>query len=206
MAAERVRRTRASLDPGGVVEGSFGFNPLETTHHFEVQIPRGSKASIEMLEQRVYTQGQPAAGQLRVSLPRPKWDPIAEAVRAHFNQRLKGMGLRSSGWKPGANLMRRDLGKELVLLAWAIEDADPTLIPTAVANWLGLVPEERWWLYTQTAAATGDANIGRNRGWRKAVRFALTENPAGPLAGDSRVPDYYRVASQPTIFGASDDE
>lgn len=62
-------------------------------------------------------------------------------------------------WK----LVRRDLGKELVLLAWAIEDADPALIPTAIANWNGLVPEERWWLYTQTAAATGHAQRSRAR-------------------------------------------
>ena len=44
-------------------------------------------------------------------------------------------------------------------------------------NWLGLAPEERWWLYTMTNAATGHAIKDRNRGWRKAVRFALTENP-----------------------------
>jgi hypothetical protein len=46
-----------------------------------------------------------------------------------------------------------------------------------VENWLGLKPEERWWLYTMTNAATGHALRGRNRGWRKALRFALTENP-----------------------------
>jgi hypothetical protein len=55
--------------------------------------------------------------------------------------------------------------------------ADPALIPAAVKNWLGLVPEERWWLYTMTCAATGHAVQGRNKGWRKAVRYALTENP-----------------------------
>jgi len=51
------------------------------------------------------------------------------------------------------------------------------LIPTAIRNWLGLAPEERWWLFTMTAAATGHALHGRGRCWRKAVRFALTENP-----------------------------
>ena len=51
------------------------------------------------------------------------------------------------------------------------------MIPAAVKNWLGLVPEERWWLYTMTSAATGHAIQGRNKGWRKAVRYALTENP-----------------------------
>jgi len=58
-----------------------------------------------------------------------------------------------------------------------LEDADPELSVAAVHNWLGLVPEERWWLYTMTNAATGHAVNGRNKGWRKAVRFALTENP-----------------------------
>jgi len=56
-------------------------------------------------------------------------------------------------------------------------DADPALIPTAIRNWLGLTPEERWWLFTMTNAATGHAIAGRDKGWRKAVRFALTENP-----------------------------
>jgi hypothetical protein len=51
------------------------------------------------------------------------------------------------------------------------------LISTAVRNWLGLAPEERWWLYTMTNASTGHALNDRNKGWRKAIRFALTENP-----------------------------
>ena len=32
-------------------------------------------------------------------------------------------------------------------------------------------------MFTMTNAATGHAISGRNKGWRKAVRFALTENP-----------------------------
>lgn len=127
-------------------------------------------------------------------------------VRVHFNQRLKVLGHRPSGWKAGQNILRRELGKELVLLAWAIEEADPALSSNAVANWLGLVPEERWWHYTQTAAATGRATADRNRGWRKAVRFALTENPVGPFSEENRVPGYFRAAAQQTIFGASNED
>ena len=66
----------------------------------------------------------------------------------------------------------------MLLLAWAIEDADPALIPMAIANWRGLAPKERWWLFTMTNAATGHSLHGKGRGWRKALRFALTENPA----------------------------
>ena len=73
-------------------------------------------------------------------------------------------------------------GKELTLLAWAIEDADPTLIPSMVANWLGLAPEERWWLYTTINATSGHPEHGRDRGWRKAIKIAFAENPAGAPA------------------------
>ena len=45
-------------------------------------------------------------------------------------------------------------------------------IAVGIRNWLGLKPEERWWLYTMTAAATGLAHqIGM--GWREALRRAL---------------------------------
>ena len=96
----------------------------------------------------------------------------------------------------GQTPLSRLVGKELVLLAWAIEDADPALIPVAIKNWLGLAPEERWWLFTMTNAATGHAMTGRNKGWRKAVRYALTENPVSdyPLHGSriDHLSDYRR--------------
>jgi hypothetical protein len=70
-------------------------------------------------------------------------------------------------------------------------------VPTAIANWQGLSPEERWWLYTMTAAATGHFQLGRNRGWRKAVRFALTENPVTDRVSDQPVvPEFFRLVSE----------
>ena len=70
--------------------------------------------------------------------------------------------------------MQRLLGKELLVLLWAIEQGDVSEEETAVAirNWLGLKPEERWWLYTMTAAATGLAHQA-GMGWRSALRHAL---------------------------------
>ena len=88
---------------------------------------------------------------------------------------------------PGTARHLLPFGKELVLLAWAIEDADPGRVQTAVANWLGLKPEERWWLYTMTNAATGQALAGRNVGWRVAVRYALCENPIRGMSTETRV-------------------
>ncbi len=167
----------------------FGFCPEESTHHFVVFIPPSNRTEVLISEHYGYDAeiGRAAAslgsgaddGKARVLLARSKWNAIADDLRVEINRRLKKQGLKTSAWKTGNNPISRLLGKELVLLAWAIEDADPALIPNAIKNWLGLQPEERWWLYTMTNAATGHALHGRGKGWRKAVRFALTENPAG---------------------------
>lgn len=189
---------------------AFGFDPDVSTHHFVVTIPRGTLDEIGVSEHYGWDArtGSGAAslsrgdGQMRVFIPRPKWDAVADALRAHFNQRLKAQGVRTGSWQVGRNLLRRDLGKELVLLGWAIADADPALIPTAVANWNGLEPTERWWLYTQTAATSGHAVNDKTKGWRKAVRFALTENPVtADVATEARVPGYFERAAGPLFQG-----
>ena len=185
-----------------LLKASFGFDPAESRHHFVVDIPRSGDAPVKISEHLTWddetgssavSTGAAQDGQIRVLLPRLKWDKIADETRAQFNQRLKKMGKKSGSWRSGPNLVRRELGKELVLLAWAIEEADPALIQTALSNWNGLVPEERWWLYTQTAAATGHGINDRGRGWRKAVRYALTENPVHGSA-EAVVPEYFRRA------------
>lgn len=202
--------TMAKQIQAGPLEGSFGFSPQDSTHHFLVQISKGSTTQIQISEHFSWdpevgssevSMSSRTDGQIRVILARPKWDAMADEVRSYFNRRLRQMGMKPGSWKVGANPVRRELGKELVLLAWAIEDADPALIPTALINWAGLVPEERWWLYTQTAAATGHGVTDRGVGWRRAVRYALTENPvAGALAADAVVPEYFRRASENSLF------
>jgi len=165
----------------------FGFDPLQNEHHFVVHIPKAAKKDITIHELHDHDEdlsiegleanfvGPDATG--KVILNRAKWDAVRNVVRVEFNQRMRQLGGKPSTWKQGINRLHRLFGKELMVLAWAIEDAEPTTIPQACENWLGLKPEERWWLYTMTNAATGHALRGRNRGWRKALRFALTENP-----------------------------
>jgi len=59
------------------------------------------------------------------------------------------------------------------------------------------MPEERWWLYTMTAAASGDYVSGRGVGWRKAVRYALTENPVdGRPSEQPVVPEFFRLVKE----------
>ncbi len=205
-----------SLQPSAlsVLSGAFGFAPEESAAHFLVHIPAGSTLPVEISEhlswdaERVQSSVHYGAeredGQVRCRLPRSKWNDIAEVVRAELNARLKKAGKRPGKWKTGYNPVMRMLGKELTLLAWAIEDADPALTATAVANWQGLSPEERWWLYTMTAAATGHHSAGRNRGWRKAVRFALTENPVTHRLSDQPVvPEFFRLVSEQAEAGES---
>lgn len=165
----------------------FGFTPDLGEHHFTVTMPKAGDDKVYISEhlhwddsvasQELSTALGHEENKMRVILLKSKWDAIADAVRVEFNTRLKPNGLPSGKWLKTQTHVSRLLGKELVLLAWAIEDADPGSIPTAIRNWQGLAPEERWWLFTMTNAATGHAITGRNKGWRKAVRFALTENP-----------------------------
>jgi Protein of unknown function (DUF3780) len=190
-----------------LIASSFGFNPEESAAHFLIHIPAGSTLPIDISEHLSWNADRIAEsvhlgieredGQVRCRLPRAKWNEIAETLRAEFNVRLRRAGRTPGKWTAGYNALGRTLGKELTLLAWAIEDADPALIGTAIANWQGLQPEERWWLYTMTAAATGNCVIGRNRGWRKAVRYALTENPVTGRIGDRPIiPEFFRLVSE----------
>lgn len=194
--------------PGGKADrlaGSFGFDPEESSAHFLFQVPAANRAAVEIsehftwdaenIEKSQHYGTESEDGQVRCFLARVKWNLIAEEVRAEFNTRSKREGKRTGRWKTGFNVVNRTFGKELTVLAWAIEDADPAVVPQAIANWLGLAPEERWWLYTMTAAATGHYQLGQGRGWRKALRFALTENPViGRASLEPPVPEFFQLA------------
>lgn len=184
--------------------GAFGFDPNESAAHFLVHIPTSAQQAVEISEHLSWDANkvsvsahygpERADGQVRCRLARTKWNDIADTVRAELNARLKAQGKRLGKWKLGYNPVERTLGKELTLLMWAIEDADPSLVRTAIINWQGLAPEERWWLYTMTAAATGHCQTGRGVGWRKAIRYALTENPiTHRLTEQPIVPEFFRL-------------
>lgn len=175
----------------------FGFDPVESEHYFlvsipsktgDVQISEHMSWDKDMWGKKIRAVKDQKDERLRVILPRVKWDGIVTAASAEFNRRLREMELTKGQWKAtGLIPVSRLFGKELVLLAWAIEDADPGRIPVAIANWLGLLPEERWWLFTMTNAATGQALRGKNVGWRTAVRFAICDNPVGTAQTQQRV-------------------
>lgn len=163
----------------------FGFDSEKTRHYFVVHLPASPDGAVRVVERFEWTGEVPSdadvpneSKDLKVVLARDRFKEVAEECKAEFNRRLTAHGYSSGRWPVrGAVPLDRSFGRELTLLFWGIEDCDPNDIPNAVRNWLGLSPEERWWLYTMTNAATGQAYAGRGRGWRKAVRFALCENP-----------------------------
>ncbi|MEA3276395.1 MAG: anti-phage-associated DUF3780 domain-containing protein [Pseudomonadota bacterium] len=151
----------------------FGVPATSDPHHFVVRIPRGNTAAVLICE-HLGMGSETAREQVidRVLLERPRWTAIRAEVQRAFNARLKEHNLATGTWKVGDTPVDRLLGKELCVLAWAVERLDPEKIRIAVRNWLALRPEERWWLFGMTAIATG--GIGdAEKGWRVALRYAL---------------------------------
>ena len=180
----------------------FGVDPAQSENHFYVWVPSGESGTtpptpqdcnftipirlvdgqplVQIFERYSWTvEGEQTidpADKLRLDISKHKWSKVKDALSTEYNARLKKDGLKAGKFASnGGTPVERLFGKEMMVLLWAIEDCDPSAISTAVRNWKGLLPEERWWLYTMTNAATGERYD--KKGWRKALRFALCENP-----------------------------
>ena len=166
------------------VMANFDCEDIYREHAYLVRLPRGREPKALVFE--VF--GRPAADAhaaaeparwapetiLRCELPRDVWDTVASEARAEFNRRLRLDGKPAGRWGADETAVQRLFGKELLVLLQAVEqpDVSPEEIAVGIRNWLGLKPEERWWLYTMTAAATGIAHQA-GMGWRDALRRAL---------------------------------
>lgn len=151
----------------------FGVPATSDPHHFKVIIPKANTGKVQISEYLgLQAQSDEFAVIDRVLLDRPRWTAIRAEVQRTFNARLKNHDVNTASWKVGENVVDRLLGKELCVLAWAVEGMDMEKIPVAVRNWLALRPEERWWLFGMTAMSTGGINDG-DLGWRLALRHAL---------------------------------
>jgi hypothetical protein len=151
----------------------FGVPATSDPHHFKVVIPTSSTGKVQISEHLGLQATSTASAVLdRVLLERPRWTAIRAEVQRAFNVRLAAHGLKPGAWKVGDNPVDRLLGKELCVLAWAVELMDSEKIPVAVRNWLALRPEERWWLFGMTAMSTGGL-MDADKGWRTALKHAL---------------------------------
>jgi len=145
-------------------------------HLFKVEIPLIRQSQVRIIEDFGFQGGEgglPYEDE-RVILERSQWNGIAEAARKDFNIRLKAQKLSTGRWRSGVTKVERLLGKELCILAWAAERALPDELPIICARWSALRPEERWWLFSMTAAEAGQAE-DKERGWRKALYYALSD-------------------------------
>jgi hypothetical protein len=158
---------------------NFDCADIYREHAFLVRLTKGRDAKAQVFE--VFGQAPAARDSvwapetvLRCEIARDTWDAVAPEVRAEFNRRLKTEDKPAGRWGADETAVQRLLGKELLVLLWAVEQGDVSAeeIAVAIRNWLGLKPEERWWLYTMTAAATGLAHQA-GLGWRGALRRAL---------------------------------
>ena len=156
----------------------FGYDPTESENHFYMIIPTERTGEVEIYERFHWDLDQQKITKkdiLKLRISRYKWSKLSTEVAAEFNSRLRSEKKPTSRFLVGETAVEKQLGKELMVLLWGIENNDPAGIPTAIRNWKGLQPEERWWLYTMTNASTG--KINDKRGWRTALRYALCENP-----------------------------
>ena len=151
----------------------FGVPATSDPHHFRVLVPRGNQAPV-LISEHLGMGSDTVRDRVidRVSLERTRWTAIRAEVQRAFNARLKEHNLAPGSWKVGETMVDRLLGKELCVLAWAVEKLEPEKIRLAVRNWLALRPEERWWLFGMAAMATGGVQDA-DSGWRVALRYAL---------------------------------
>lgn len=175
MARAKLAASTESTTTRARVTHTLGFGVPATSdpHHFRVVIPGNSAARVQISEHLGLQAASTDSAVIdRVLLDRSRWTAIRAEVQRAFNARLAAHGLKPGAWKVGDNPVDRLLGKELCVLAWAVEQMDPEKIPVAVRNWLAMRPEERWWLFGMTAMSTGGL-MDAGRGWRIALKHAL---------------------------------
>lgn len=169
-------------------------------HIFRVEIPASRTEPIRIIEDYGYRgqEGGIPRDEERVILRRPVWSAIADIARREFNDRLKAAKIATGRWHTGANLIDRLLGKELCILAWAAETASDEQIPVICSKWAALRPEERWWLFAMTVAEAGLPE-DTQRGWRRALFFALSDGEKPPANRRRRRPVEEDLFSLPLL-------
>lgn len=187
--------------PGSTI--GFGCPARMFVHHVLVSIPETRTAEVTLEEDWGVAQLGHPDRLMRCVLPRVRWNAIATAARQTLNDRLKEQELPSSRWTTGENKVERLLGKEIVVLAWAVEAAEDEDIAAVTAAWVALRPEERWWLFgrvARTAGAAADASAKPRRG----LALLLSAGPDRTPAAAPRAPRPIRPKGAQMVLGLVD--
>jgi len=154
----------------------FGAPPEFGMHQFYVEIPAPPRDAIVIYEDFGFDgdESRRETVECRLILARELWTQIRDDARRDFNARLKAKKHGTGTWSTGRVRLDRFLGRELCVLGWAAEHASPDECLVICQKWLAMRPEERWWLYSKTAAEAG-GDDQTQRGWRKALYCALSD-------------------------------
>lgn len=154
----------------------FGYIASQSAgYHFEVR--HNSDGTITLYERFASQEADKAMYDatprqiVRISWRR--WEMIREPVAAEFNHRLRQQKQRAGRWLKSVTPLTPAFGKELALLAWAIENVDHTVIDRMLTNWLHLAPEERWWFYSMISAEQRHQLTDIDFGWKAAIKVAF---------------------------------
>ena len=154
----------------------FGAPPDFGMHHFYVEIPVAPRDAVVIYEDYGFDgdESRRETVERRLILARELWTKIRDDARRDLNSRLKVKKQSAGSWSTGRVKLDRFLGRELCVLGWAAEHATPDECSVICQKWLAMRPEERWWLYSKTAAEAGKYDQTQ-KGWRKALYCALSD-------------------------------
>lgn len=147
----------------------FGYCRLVRVHSIEVHIEKEEILFVENPHSRRET----TTPIVKARLSAKAWKQIARPVARELNRRIKQnedlRHCRASKWKSGRNEVDLHLGREMLVLVWAVEHLgdDKEAILTALAYWSELPDVDRLYFYRQVNAQTGraeDMNTPRRRG------------------------------------------
>ena len=177
----------------------FGAPNVAMPHQFLVRIPQARTSPVEIWEDF----GSAAVGtnaQLlcRVEVTREAWRKVSDGLKGYLNRRLKEKRLRVSRFATGENRVERILGREMMVLTWAIEDASADEAAIAFTRWSSHRPEELWWLFQQIDRDGGEWDDPRT-GWRLAIRHALIRDE-GVSGGKPKRPRPKPYGTTPDLF------
>lgn len=157
MIAAEAKRPRKTTKPVPERTVDFGCSTDLWAHHLAVHVAEQRAAPILFIEEYGIATKGGAERIERCALSRERWNEVAQLAKQMLNERLKAEGLPQSRWHTGINKVERLLGKELLVLVWAVEAAEPADVAAIGAAWIALRPEERWWLYGKVAAVAGSS-------------------------------------------------
>jgi len=181
----------------------FGCPAEMFVHHVLVTIPEGRTGEVLFEEDWGVAQAGGPDRMVRCALPRARWNAIANLAKQALNERLKEQNLPAARWLTGENRVERLLGKEVVVLAWAVEAAEDEDLDAVAAAWAALRPEERWWLFGRVASTAGTAADAAAKP-RRGLALLLSAGPDRQPAPAPRAPRPMRDKGAQMALGLLD--